>query len=188
MYNIAELSSKAQIELIKIAESLGIARASRQEPQELIYKILDAQAKLPKQEEPSGETQPRQRRTRIKPIPVAESNEQNYQAHKERGLMNVPKRQKGQKKDASGKVERKADREQEAVQKVEPSIELNIDALEIPVVPMVPELASPQEYIRNRSRENAESEQSTAQPVGAQVPEEKAVEAPVAKSDDSAAV
>jgi len=188
MYNIAELSSKAQIELIKIAESLGIARASRQEPQELIYKILDAQAKLPKQEEPSGETQPRQRRTRIKPIPVAESNEQNYQAHKERGLMNVPKRQKGQKKDASGKVERKADREQEVVQKVEPSIELNIDALEIPVVPMVPELASPQEYIRNRSRENAESEQSTAQPVGAQVPEEKAVEAPVAKSDDSAAV
>ena len=160
MYNISELSSKAHIELIKIAESLGISRASRQDAQELIYKILDAQAKTPENTDGNNEAQPRMRRTRIKPIPVAESNEQNYQAHKERGLMSVPKRQKGQNKDGQRQPE------QHGETPVQPqndhSFELNIDALEIPVVPTVPELASPQEYIRNRNKDNAEENAEVA--------------------------
>ena len=160
MYNISELSSKAHIELIKIAESLGISRASRQDAQELIYKILDAQAKTPENTDGNNEAQPRMRRTRIKPIPVAESNEQNYQAHKDRGLVSVPKRQKGQNNDGQRQSE------QHAETPVQPqndhSFELNIDALEIPVVPTVPELASPQEYIRNRNKDNAEENADVA--------------------------
>ena len=184
MYNISELSSKAHIELIKIAESLGISRASRQDAQELIYKILDAQAKNPENTDGNNEAQPRMRRTRIKPIPVAESNEQNYQAHKDRGLMSVPKRQKGQNNDGQRQSE------QHAETPVQPqndhSFELNIDALEIPVVPTVPELASPQEYIRNRNKDNAEENADVAntQPESAEtasVETEAAEQTPSAK-------
>ncbi len=184
MYNISELSSKAHIELIKIAESLGISRASRQDAQELIYKILDAQAKNPENTDGNNEAQPRMRRTRIKPIPVAESNEQNYQAHKDRGLVSVPKRQKGQNNDGQRQSE------QHAETSVQPqndhSFELNIDALEIPVVPTVPELASPQEYIRNRNKDNAEENADVAntQPESAEtasVETEAAEQTPSAK-------
>ena len=184
MYNISELSSKAHIELIKIAESLGISRASRQDAQELIYKILDAQAKTPENTDGNNEAQPRMRRTRIKPIPVAESNEQNYQAHKDRGLVSVPKRQKGQNNDGQRQPE------QHAETPVQPqndhSFELNIDALEIPVVPTVPELASPQEYIRNRNKDNAEENADVAntQPESAEtasVETEAAEQTPSAK-------
>lgn len=71
MYTISELNAKAHIELINIAEEMGISRAKRLEPQELIYKILDHQAANPtagKDEEAS-----RSKRQRLKPQLVAES-------------------------------------------------------------------------------------------------------------------
>ena len=183
MYNISELSSKAHIELIKIAESLGISRASRQDAQELIYKILDAQAKTPENTDGNNEAQPRMRRTRIKPIPVAESNEQNYQAHKDRGLMSAPKRQKGQNNDGQRQSE------QHAETPVQPqndhSFELNIDALEIPVVPTVPELASPQEYIGNRNKDNAEENADVAN-TPTEIAETASVETEAAEQTPSA--
>ena len=47
MYSKSELSSKAHIELITIAEEMGISKAKRLDAQELIYKILDHQAANP---------------------------------------------------------------------------------------------------------------------------------------------
>ena len=44
MYSISDLSAKAQIDLINIAEEMGIRGAKRMEHQDLIYKILDKQA------------------------------------------------------------------------------------------------------------------------------------------------
>ena len=76
MYNISELSTKAHIELIEIAKELGISRPTRRDPQELIYSILDAQAKNPPADADQGEQPVRQKRTRLKPTPVAESNEE----------------------------------------------------------------------------------------------------------------
>ena len=154
MYNISELSSKAHIELIKIAESLGIARASRQDAQELIYKILDVQAKSPQVDEHANEGQARQRRARIKPLPVAESNEKNYQAHRKKNgganYINASERNSavGNTTEATNNsVQRRAENEPEHI------MDFNLDALEIPVVPTVPELATPQEYIRSRRAE-----------------------------------
>ena len=40
MYSKSELTAKAQIELIDIAKEMGIAKATRLDAQELIYKIL----------------------------------------------------------------------------------------------------------------------------------------------------
>ena len=44
MYNIAELSSKEELELKAIAESMGLKKINSIDKDELIYKILDQQA------------------------------------------------------------------------------------------------------------------------------------------------
>ena len=143
MYNISELSSKAHIELIEIAKELGISRPTRRDPQELIYSILDAQAKTPPTDAAQVEQPVRQKRTRLKPTPVAESNEEKYQAHKAEGLIPAVKTKK--RKNKSDRVVAK--------DKVDNSFQLNLDDLEIPEVPVVPEVTSPEEYFRNRSRD-----------------------------------
>ena len=160
MYNITELSAKAQIELIDIAKELGISRASRLEPKELIYKILDAQAANPAQsatDDVKGKKAPdnsdsdsvssHPKRARLKPVPVAESNVKNYQAHKDQGLIVLPKRKKQQSQ--KGKLLIKPV-ENSTVE--EPSFSLNISDVEIPVVPMVPEVANPRDYLQKRNQ------------------------------------
>ena len=47
MYSKNDLTAKAHIELIDIAKGMGIAKATRLDAQELIYKILDHQASNP---------------------------------------------------------------------------------------------------------------------------------------------
>ena len=155
MYNISELSAKAHIELIDIAKELGVHRADRLEPQELIYRILDAQAKNPSSDNNSSEdiSRMRQRHARIKPIPIAESNVKNYKAHKEKAGNRTEKQQKQRPEPTTAPM--LADE-----QKFEPAFELNINDLEIPVVPTVPEVANPRDYFQKRSQENAVEQQS----------------------------
>ena len=81
MYSKSELEAKAHIELINIAKELGISRATRLDPQDLIYKIIAFQSENPKaitkeqeqQQAAKESSSSRQKRTRIKPQPVAES-------------------------------------------------------------------------------------------------------------------
>ena len=104
MYSKAELEAKAHIELINIAKELGIARSSRLNAQDLIYKIIALQSENPQaltkeQEErrrkgsvsdkegaSAGDkvaaSAPRQKRARIKPAPVAESSMASPGLHK----------------------------------------------------------------------------------------------------------
>ena len=140
MYNISELSTKAHIELIEIAKELGVSRPSRYDAKELIYKILDIQANTPDNKEKHEETEPRQRRARLKPMPVAESNEKKYKAHKEKGLISLPPKE-------AKPAQRPAEKEMS-----QPAFDLNIKDLEIPEVPMVPDLSTPQDYLRSRNR------------------------------------
>src|SRR5574344_1502918 len=79
MYNKNELQAKSSVELNAIAKELGIFLPSRYDAQTLIYKILDTQAKDMSKEDPSNDTdaQSRQRRARLKPTPIAESNVKN---------------------------------------------------------------------------------------------------------------
>ena len=77
MYNKSQLDTKSLEELKTIAEELKITKISKLKEQDLIYKILDHQAANPKKEDLEKETfktQKSQKRTRLKPKPVAESN------------------------------------------------------------------------------------------------------------------
>ncbi|KWW31005.1 MAG: transcription termination factor Rho [bacterium P3] len=85
MYNITDLSAKAHIDLISIAEEMGIRGAKRMEHQDLIYKILDKQAVSP-DDSPS----PR-RRTHLRPQLLAESGNNNPDLHERKKRGRKPK-------------------------------------------------------------------------------------------------
>ncbi len=150
MYSKSDLSNKAHIELIEIAKELGVPRATRMEAQELIYKILDFQANNPSQEEVRKEEQNRMRphRTRLKPIPMAESNMKNYKAR----VQNRP-----QTPPTAAAPEAEPHKDNNNVEhKEEHSFNVNIDALEIPVVPVVPDVLTPQAYLQKRTQDASE--------------------------------
>ena len=156
MYNISELSAKAHIELIDIAKELGVHRADRLDAQELIYRILDVQAKNPSNDNASSDdvSRQRQRHARIKPIPIADSNAKKYQAHKEK-MNNRAAAQPVQRQAQPAPAEPKEE-------KYESTFDLNISDLEIPVVPTVPELANPRDYLQRRNQENAVAQEPDA--------------------------
>ena len=132
MYNKTELESKAHIELIGIAEQMGIPRAKRLEQQDLIYRILDHQAANPStsvQRETSDDVQSRHRQ-HMKPQLLAESSMKNPEVHK---------KSRKRKSDAAAKSESAV-----AVPLTsEPVRELELSTLEMPTVPTVPDILSP---------------------------------------------
>lgn len=76
MYNKSQLETKSIEELKSIAQELKISKINKLNEQELIYKIIDFQAANPTAEESEtdSKTSNAQKRTRIKPKPIAESN------------------------------------------------------------------------------------------------------------------
>lgn len=77
MYNKSQLDTKSLEDLKAIAQELNIPKLNKLNEQELIYKILDFQAANPSKEQKEEEASPKQKtqkRTRLKPKPVAESN------------------------------------------------------------------------------------------------------------------
>jgi transcription termination factor Rho len=77
MYNKSELDSKSLDDLKLIAKELKIPKFSKFKETELVYKILDFQAANPAEEDIAAEAEKKQKtqkRTRLKPKPVAESN------------------------------------------------------------------------------------------------------------------
>ena len=88
MYNISDLVAKAHVDLIQIAETMGIRGAKRMEQQALIYRILDEQARTPD----NNSTQPEQRhRTHMKPELLAESGNSNPELHQRKKRGRKPK-------------------------------------------------------------------------------------------------
>ena len=143
MYNKSELSAKAHIELIEIAKKLGVSRASRMEAQELIYKILDIQAKTPSTESSSNDDNlTKQRRARLKPMPLAESNVKNKKSF-----------QANRRADNNTNNQNQPKTETQNVMDND-SYNLNIKELEIPVVPEVPDVLSPSGFLQKRSQES----------------------------------
>ena len=175
MYSKSELENKAHIELIDIAKQMGLSKATRLEQQELIYRILDHQAANPtaepvarRQENVSqpADTKPaegRGRRQHMKPQLLAESSVKNPEVHK------------------------RVDRTQNQPK----SLDLNIGDLEMPTVPEVPEMKSPDSWLRFR-RESNEKKPVVETPaeVPAEVPATPEATTPVeveAKPADSSA-
>ena len=158
MYSKSELTSKAHIELIDIAEGMGIAKAKRLEAQELVYKILDYQATHPESvgtgERKAESSEPNvRRRQHIKPQLLAESAMNNPEVHRRNngGKQNKP-------------VEEKKENE---------PTEFNIRDFVMPEVPTVPEILSPSGKLILR---NEEPEKTEEKPEPA--PEPKPVEQP----------
>jgi len=137
MYSKTELEAKAQIDLIGIAEQLGISklRAMTLNPQDLIYRILDRQAATP---EPAAQQQPaagegqRQRRQHLKPQLLAESAMNNPEVHRKTNRKNKEQANKPAKPQADAQPKDKFEM---------PSF--NIGDLEMPTVPTVPDILSP---------------------------------------------
>ena len=141
MYSKTELTEKPHIELIDIAKGMGIARASRLEKQDLIYKILDFQASnpdtAPKAAEGDAERQPRKRQ-HLKPQLLAESTLKNPELHQRH-----QRRQEEQQRAAARPADEKPVAMAEAPVKEEASFDLNISGLDLPEVPEVPTVLSP---------------------------------------------
>ena len=138
MYSKTELEAKAQIDLIGIAEQLGISklRAMTLNPQDLIYRILDRQAanpvsSAPQAQTPDGEGQ-RQRRQHLKPQLLAESSMNNPEVHRKNNRRNKEQGNKPAKAQADAQPKDKFEM---------PSF--NIGDLEMPTVPTVPDILSP---------------------------------------------
>ena len=140
MYSKSELTEKAHIELIEIAKEMGVSRATRIEPQELIYKILDLQAQNPTKNEESVQ---RPRRARIKPSPVAESNMKNHQQNKSE--QNKTRQNRGAEQEGDDSFSPIAKNIYSASSEPKQQIP-NISDLEIPYVPEVPVVVPPSSY------------------------------------------
>lgn len=176
MYSKSELSSKAHIELITIAEEMGISKAKRLDAQELIYKILDHQAANPDKSQPAaapaGE-QPRKRQ-HLKPKLLAESALKNPEVHQQR---------KHPQQEHKRPVESSAPKSEEISH-----FNMQLSSLEMPTVPEVPEILSPSGRLLFRSEEpvkpveqpkpvdqpKVEEQPKPAEPVAAQESEDAA--------------
>ena len=129
MFSKTELENKAQIELIDIAKQMGLSKATRLNPQELIYSILDHQASHP---ETSGNAdlpvrQEKAKRQHMKPQLLAESSNNNPGVHKK----NKNKGANKNEKEVKGVEEHSA-------------LNFQLSTFEMPTVPTVPEVLSPE--------------------------------------------
>ena len=139
MYSKAELEAKAHIELINIAKELNIANAESLNPQELMYKIIGLQSENPnaitkeqeqKKKSASATGGTRAKRTRIKPMPIAESSVKNPELHKRGRKAEVTKTAKPESTD---------------------TLDFNI---EMPEIPTIPDVVSPTgKFIRPKAVE-----------------------------------
>ena len=146
MYSKAELKDKAHIELIDIAKEMGINRASRMEPQDLIYKILDHQASNPgtdASQNTDRESSQRRKREHMKPKLLAESSLRNPEVHNMHKHNNTSKA-----------VQDKLDSTIEQDIKEKSSIDIN--TLEMPTVPQVPDILLPSGRLIVRQEEPTE--------------------------------
>ena len=170
MYNKTELESKAQIEIIGIAEGMGIK--TRNVPiQKLIYEILDHQATHPEKDvrpredgEPSGKAEKeedgegRRHRQHMKPRLLAESSMNNPEVHKRHKAVKETKKQKVNEPIIQHVNEPASQPAEEAKSLLE------LSDFVMPVVPEVPEILSPDGkfLLRNRDIEGNTYQQSNA--------------------------
>lgn len=138
MYSKAELEAKAQIDLIGIAEQLGISRmkAVNLDTRDLIYRILDRQASAPAadQQQTEGGEAPRTRRQHLKPQLLAESAMNNPEVHRRNDRRTKEQQAKQQPREQQPRQPEHAEPQAPA---------FNISDLEMPTVPTVPDILTP---------------------------------------------
>ncbi|MBP5535339.1 MAG: transcription termination factor Rho, partial [Bacteroidales bacterium] len=132
MYKKDELMAKPLIELQAIAKDMGVRWPSRFNQQELSYKILNLQAEAPAQPQApkadDGEEAPRQRRTRLKPEQLANS---------ERDPMT-----KGSRNNKKNRATAKSNNAAKAQVNIDfgPASDFDITSVEVPQIPVIPDI------------------------------------------------
>ena len=146
MFNITELENKAHIELIDIAKQMGINRASHLEQKELIYRILDHQASHPVKEEQSTPDNNNRRRQHLKPQLLAEST------------VKASRRNEIEKSKAENR-----ERQEKEVSTKATALEISIP--DVPEVPIVPDILSPEGrfLLRNQETPQQKDNETTRQ-------------------------
>ena len=145
MYSKAELEAKAHIELINIAKELGIARATRLDAQDLIYKIIGLQSENPmaitkeQEQQKAKEPEARPKRARIKPTLLAESRVNNPELHKHRN------------KADSGKLKAESSTDNSQLSTFNSQLK-SIADLEVPTIPDIPDVVSPSGRLLRRDK------------------------------------
>ena len=96
MYNKSQLEERSIDELRAIAKAMNISKISRLTAQEIVYKILDSQAKEEAKttEQENTSVAVKKPRTRLKPKPIAESNTKKAEATADTEAIETPKTQK----------------------------------------------------------------------------------------------
>ena len=178
MYSKAELEAKAHIELINIAKELGIARATRLDAQDLVYKIIALQSENPKaitkeqEEQQKSKPAPRQKRARIKPPLLAESSMTNPALHK-----HINRKPQEQDKPHSSLVSNK-----DLVSPIEiVTSGIDIPDFILPEVPSIPDVVSLSGHLIRRKSESAEPAAAVTESPSTQVPPSEPVAEPEAK-------
>lgn len=155
MYSKSDLESMAHIDLINLAKELKMSRPDRLDKSDLVYKILDHQASNPTETSPSDVQKARPKRARVKPTPVAESSKKtntvtdaagsgSVTSSEERDVI-VSSKQKGSSrsnKDKKKSPESAADK---------PVVLPDIDVIEMPTIPVIPEVTAPTSKIIAKS-------------------------------------
>ena len=166
MYSKAELEAKAHIELINIAKELGIARATRLDAQDLIYKIIGLQSENPmaitkeQEQQKAKEPEARPKRARIKPTLLAESRVNNPELHKHRNKVDSGKLKAEKVVGAdTGVSPYKVESSAENSQLSNHDSQLkSIADLEVPTIPDIPDVVSPSgRLLRRGAAEEVES-------------------------------
>ncbi len=145
MYSKTELESKAHIELIGIAEEMGISKAKRLEAQDLIYRILDHQASNPTPEQQAADARRaaaegdgRRRRQHLKPQLLAESAMNNPEVHHRNDRKQQQQQPRAERQPSAGAEPAFVRTDEQPA-----SRDFNISSLEMPTVPTVPDILSP---------------------------------------------
>ena len=139
MYNKTELTAKAHIELIGIAEEMGIAKAKRLDAQELVYKILDHQASNPTVRDAAEEDEQRRRRQHLRPQLLAESTVKSPEVRQQHRRKKAEKRAESAEAPHSAAPERPAEVVDDAHDW--------LSSFEMPSVPEVPHVLSPSGHL-----------------------------------------
>ena len=137
MYSKDVLSQKTQQELAEIAKELGIPKSAKLKKEELVYKVLDYQAANPTKEDIEQEqNQKKQKRIRLKPTPVAESNgKQSSEQEESSADIKAPKVQENKRQNAQDFKKKRPQTQNKQ--------EISLFDVEIPQIPVVPEISGP---------------------------------------------
>ena len=85
MYDISELNAKKVDELKAIAKDLSVTNINKFKKDDLVYKILDAQAEQPQPDAPKVQPKPKPIKPKVsKPKPVKKAPEAKAQPKKEK--------------------------------------------------------------------------------------------------------